>query len=52
MIVGTFWNRIKRERRIRRDLRYVMALDDAILKDIGITRSMIEQAVRTGHPSD
>jgi len=37
-----------REHRTRRDLRRVHALDDHSLRDIGLTRSDIEDAVRTG----
>ncbi len=37
-----------REHRTRRDLRRVHALDDHSLRDIGLTRTDIEDAVRTG----
>jgi uncharacterized protein YjiS (DUF1127 family) len=39
---------ILRWRRLRRDIRQVMALSDAMLKDIGLSRSEIEHAVMTG----
>lgn len=41
-------NRIRREARIRRDIRYVRGLTDRELLDIGITRDEIEQRVRNG----
>jgi uncharacterized protein YjiS (DUF1127 family) len=39
---------ILRWHRMRRDTRQVMALSDAMLKDIGLSRSEIEHAVMTG----
>jgi uncharacterized protein YjiS (DUF1127 family) len=36
------------ERRIRRDMRELRAMDDAMLKDIGLTRADIGTAVRYG----
>jgi uncharacterized protein YjiS (DUF1127 family) len=39
---------IAQEVRIRRDMRHLMAMDDRILKDIGLTRADIGGAVRFG----
>lgn len=39
---------LAREIRIRRDLRIVSGLDDAMLRDIGIARGGLEGAVRFG----
>jgi uncharacterized protein YjiS (DUF1127 family) len=39
---------IARELRIRRDMRHLMAMDDRMLKDIGLTRADIGDAVRYG----
>jgi uncharacterized protein YjiS (DUF1127 family) len=36
------------ELRIRRDMRHLMAMDDRMLKDIGLTRAEIGGAVRYG----
>jgi uncharacterized protein YjiS (DUF1127 family) len=35
-------------RRLRRDVREMMALDDRILRDIGVRRSEVEYAARYG----
>jgi uncharacterized protein YjiS (DUF1127 family) len=39
---------IFRELRIRRDMRQLAAMDDAMLKDIGLRRGEIEYSVRYG----
>jgi uncharacterized protein YjiS (DUF1127 family) len=39
---------VLRELQIRRDMRRLMEMDDAMLRDIGIVRSDIERSVRTG----
>jgi uncharacterized protein YjiS (DUF1127 family) len=39
---------IARELRIRRDVRRLAEFDEAMLRDIGITRTDIERAVRLG----
>jgi uncharacterized protein YjiS (DUF1127 family) len=39
---------IANELRIRRDMRQLMAMDDVMLKDIGLTRADIGAAVRYG----
>jgi uncharacterized protein YjiS (DUF1127 family) len=39
---------IAQELRIRRDMRHLMAMDDRMLKDIGLTRADIGGAVRYG----
>ena len=44
----SFVHAIARELRIRRDMRRLMEMDDAMLRDIGIVRSDIERSVRTG----
>ena len=36
------------ELRIRRDMRHLRAMDDAMLEDIGLTRADIGRAVRDG----
>jgi uncharacterized protein YjiS (DUF1127 family) len=41
-------SRTARELRIRRDMRRLAELDDAMLRDIGIARTEIELAVRAG----
>ncbi len=40
--------RLAQELRLRRDARQLMALSDAMLKDLGVSRSEIEGAVRHG----
>ena len=40
--------RIAEELRIRRDMRELRAMDDCMLKDIGLTRADIGSAVRYG----
>jgi uncharacterized protein YjiS (DUF1127 family) len=39
---------VVQELRIRRDMRHLMAMDDRMLKDIGLTRAEIGGAVRYG----
>jgi uncharacterized protein YjiS (DUF1127 family) len=39
---------IAEELRIRRDMRQLMAMDDEMLRDIGLTRADISSAVRYG----
>jgi uncharacterized protein YjiS (DUF1127 family) len=39
---------IAEELRIRRDMRELRAMDDCMLKDIGLTRADIDSAVRYG----
>jgi uncharacterized protein YjiS (DUF1127 family) len=39
---------IGEELRIRRDMRQLMAMDDEMLRDIGLTRADISSAVRYG----
>ena len=39
---------VAREIRVRRDMRRLAELDDTMLRDIGITRTEIERAVRVG----
>jgi uncharacterized protein YjiS (DUF1127 family) len=39
---------IGEELRIRRDMRQLMAMDDEMLRDIGLTRADINSAVRYG----
>jgi uncharacterized protein YjiS (DUF1127 family) len=41
-------SRIGSERRIRRDIGELMALDDRMLADLGVSRSNIEYVVRHG----
>lgn len=43
-----FISELSREMRIRRALRDLEGLDDALLSDIGVSRSGIEDAVRHG----
>lgn len=43
---------LAREIRIRRDLRLVSELDDAMLRDIGIARGGLEGAVRFGRATE
>jgi uncharacterized protein YjiS (DUF1127 family) len=40
--------RVARELRIRRDMRRLAEMDDAMLRDIGLARTEIEPAVRHG----
>ena len=44
--------RLAREIRMRRDLRRLSGLDDAMLRDIGITRGGLEGAVRFGRATE
>jgi uncharacterized protein YjiS (DUF1127 family) len=55
----TFWGRAReglaqaaaaasRWRRLRRDTRRLMALDDRLLRDVGLSRGEVERAVRGG----
>jgi uncharacterized protein YjiS (DUF1127 family) len=46
--VGRIAAAIANELRIRRDMRQLMAMDDHMLKDIGLTRADIGAAVRYG----
>ena len=41
---------VSRWRRLRREARWLMALDDRMLRDIGLSRGGIERAVRAGRP--
>ena len=41
---------IAREVRIRRDMRLLAEMDDAMLRDVGLDRTQIEPAVRHGRP--
>jgi uncharacterized protein YjiS (DUF1127 family) len=50
-LTATIAASIARELRIRRDMRRLGELDDAMLRDIGIARSEIECAVRRGRSS-
>ena len=43
---------LAREIRVRRDLRIVSGLDDAMLRDIGIARGELERAVRYGRATE
>ena len=43
---------LAREIRIRRDLRRLSGLDDAMLRDIGIARGGLESAVRFGRATE
>ena len=43
--------RLAREVRLRRDLRLLSGLDEAMLRDIGLARGGLERAVRYGRPS-
>ena len=40
--------RLRHEWRMRRDIDHLLALDDRMLADIGLSRSMIEYAARHG----
>ena len=44
--------RIASRRRLRRDIDELRALDDRMLRDIGLRRGDIEYAVRYGRPFD
>jgi uncharacterized protein YjiS (DUF1127 family) len=46
--VGALFGALLREIRIRRALRHVSTLDDAMLCDIGLSRGGVEEAVRHG----
>jgi uncharacterized protein YjiS (DUF1127 family) len=46
--VGGLFGALLREIRIRRALRHVSTLDDAMLCDIGLSRGGLEEAVRHG----
>ena len=50
-LVTKFWSRMRRARRIRLTITQLEALDDHMLKDIGIHRSQIEGVARhqNGH---
>ncbi|TPE48986.1 DUF1127 domain-containing protein [Amaricoccus solimangrovi] len=43
---GTFLGRLAREARFRRDIARLEALDDHLLRDIGVARPGIRRAVR------
>jgi hypothetical protein len=47
-VVARGVSRVAREIRIRRDLRRLSGLDDAMLRDIGLARGGLEGAVRCG----
>jgi uncharacterized protein YjiS (DUF1127 family) len=51
---GLAW--IGSQRRLRRDIKELMALDDRILRDIGLSRCDVEHGARCGrmcdHPRD
>ena len=47
---GIAW--IESRRRLRRDIKELMALDDRILRDIGLRRSDIDYAARYGRAFD
>ena len=47
-IVARITVAIAEELRIRRDMRQLMAMDDHMLRDIGLTRADISSAVRYG----
>jgi uncharacterized protein YjiS (DUF1127 family) len=54
-LLGTIanrWRRAAEERAIRREVEDLRALGSWLLKDIGLTDSAIEDAVRHGHPRD
>jgi uncharacterized protein YjiS (DUF1127 family) len=44
----TAW--IRNKRRIHRGMKELMALDDRMLADIGLTRAQVEHAARRGRP--
>jgi uncharacterized protein YjiS (DUF1127 family) len=46
--IARFWSRGHRERHTRSMIAKLHALDDAMLKDMGIHRCQIESAVRSG----
>jgi len=46
--IARFWSRRRWERHARRMIAELQALDDAMLKDIGIHRCQIESAVLNG----
>jgi uncharacterized protein YjiS (DUF1127 family) len=48
--IGRFWSRIQRERNLRRTIANLSALDDRMLKDIGLHRGQIESVARWGNP--
>ena len=43
-----WWDRFRAERRIRARVRKLEALDDHILRDIGLSRSYVEHVARHG----
>jgi uncharacterized protein YjiS (DUF1127 family) len=47
-LVASIARAIAQELRIRRDMRQLRAMDDHMLKDIGLTRAEIGSAVRYG----
>ncbi len=50
--IGGLFGALLREIRIRRALRHVSTLDDAMLCDIGLSRGGLEEAVRHGRHLD
>jgi uncharacterized protein YjiS (DUF1127 family) len=48
--LGRLLAAVAQERQLRRDLRAVKALDDHLLRDIGLDRARLETSVRTGRP--
>jgi uncharacterized protein YjiS (DUF1127 family) len=46
--MGRWIARIRKERRIRRGIEEMMALDDRMLRDIGVSRSDVEYVARYG----
>ena len=44
--IATRWRKYRHQRRLRATMRILQKLDDRCLKDIGLTRSEIEPAIR------
>ncbi len=49
MVISTLLRSFAQWRRYRSAVRELSALDDRILSDIGLNRSLIRQAARFGH---